>query len=146
MQIKLLVVRAVAQWADKLAAFVVHMAGSSVNSKDKGACLEEWVVNKCAIKLAQQVLISTLNMSFFKGGPAKGIQQGGVAYSSYPVQQQGRAPQMAGHGVPTHQEPLTSQMLASASPQVSIIFIVHKITTCYMNRSKSKCLESVFTI
>lgn len=51
----------------------------------------------------------------YQGGPAKGIQQGGMAYSSYPVQQQGRAPQM--HGVPTHQEPLTSQMLASASPQ-----------------------------
>lgn len=50
-------------------------------------------------------------------GPPKGMQQSGVAYSSYPMQQQGRQQQMAGHGVSTHQEPLTSQMLASASPQ-----------------------------
>jgi len=47
-------------------------------------------------------------------GPPKGMQQGNVAYSSYPMQQQGRAPQ---HGMSGHQEPLTSQMLASATSQ-----------------------------
>jgi polyadenylate-binding protein len=54
-------------------------------------------------------------------GPPKGMQQGNIAYSSYPMQQQqqqqqGRPSQMAGHGMPAHQEPLTSQMLASANP------------------------------
>jgi hypothetical protein len=53
------------------------------------------------------------------------MQQGNIAYSSYPMQQQqqqqqGRPSQMAGHGMPAHQEPLTSQMLASANPHVCL--------------------------
>ncbi|KAI3413749.1 hypothetical protein GPALN_011230 [Globodera pallida] len=54
-------------------------------------------------------------------GPPKGVQQGQqVAYSSYPMnhqqQNRGMAPQMGGHGITAHQEPLNTQMLSDAEP------------------------------
>uniref|UniRef100_A0A183BIB0 PABP n=1 Tax=Globodera pallida TaxID=36090 RepID=A0A183BIB0_GLOPA len=51
----------------------------------------------------------------------QGVQQGQqVAYSSYPMnhqqQNRGMAPQMGGHGITAHQEPLNTQMLSDAEP------------------------------
>lgn len=56
------------------------------------------------------------------------MQQSGVAYSSYPMnhqqqqQNRGMGQQVTAHGMPpARQEPLTSQMLAAAQPQVIMI-------------------------